>query len=75
MAKKREPTIIHPAILVESIAAYRDDANQLLATSRHALTFMEDNSLDPKKVCEAVAPMLKEAVERMARWNDARVEE
>lgn len=70
MARRSEPKVIHPITMLESLSAFKDDANGLHMAVRHAVSFLEDGTLDPAKVVNAIVPQLKEAMAKYARWNE-----
>lgn len=71
MAKKNEVKIVHPRIAIRALDGFNTDANYLLAVSRNAYKFLINDSLDAENVRKAIAPSLKEAIDRLAKWHDA----
>lgn len=71
MARKDEVKIVHPRTAMRAIEGFHGDANYLLTMTRNAHSFLIDDSLDAEKVRKAIAPQLKEAIDRMAKWYDA----
>lgn len=69
MAKKPEPKIIHPVDMLQSLEAFKNDANNLATAVRHALSFLEDKEIDQAKALPILIPTLREASDKFARWN------
>lgn len=71
MARKDEIKLVHPRTAVRALSGYAVDVGVLLAAAQNAYGFLRDETLDADKVRKAVAPMIKAAIDRVARWYEA----
>lgn len=68
MARKKEPTLVHPLTAIEALNGYHSDVSILLTAVQSALSLITDKDIDARKACNAVAPSLEESMERVRRW-------
>lgn len=69
MAKAIQP--IHPRTAVKALSEYLSDVFFMKSVMDNAYRFLTDEELDAKKVIKALAPQLKDAIDRMKKWADA----
>lgn len=68
MARKKEPTIIHPVQALEALKGYNEDVNYLLMMVHSATTFMRNPDVDAQKLRTMMPDQLEEAAQRVRRW-------
>jgi len=71
---KREAKIIHPAEMLESLNAYREDCNSLLTYASFMLDLIKDGTIGNKAALDVLQPKLESAVANVRRWNEAYVQ-
>jgi len=70
MSRKQEIEIVRPRKAIAALEGFNNDVGVLLAAARNAHSFMTDKTLDPVKVCSALAETLAGPIAAVARWYD-----
>lgn len=69
MARK-QIKIVHPLAAIEALTGYHGDIGILLVAVQTAISMMANKDHDARRVCDAVAPELEKAAERVRRWYE-----
>jgi hypothetical protein len=70
MARKQEIEVVRPRKAIAALEGFNNDVVVLLAATKNAHSFMLDKTLDPARVCSALAETLGGPIAAVQRWYE-----